>query len=131
MNLGATEFIEKPVDFELLKTTLAAELRKERPERRAHVRVPLRVIVTLIGGRATAGGFEEVTMTENSSAGGFLCTTPRVLQNGSVVEVFLGIGTDRLAGCASVVRQEAPRTPWQRYAFRFLETTQEWVLHRR
>jgi DNA-binding response OmpR family regulator len=131
MNLGATEFIEKPVDFELLKTTLAAELRKERPERRAHVRVPLRVIVTLIGGRATAGGFEEVTMTENSSAGGFLCTTQRVLQNGSAVEVFLGIGTERLAGRASVVRQEAPRTPWQRYAFRFLETTDEWVLRRR
>jgi len=51
LNLGAREFIEKPVDFDLLRSKLASELQQERPERRAHVRVPLRAIVTPQGGQ--------------------------------------------------------------------------------
>jgi DNA-binding response OmpR family regulator len=129
LNLGASGFIEKPVDFDLLKATLEAELQKERPERRSSARVPLRVIVTLLGDHARSEALGEVTTTENVSAGGFLCTSPRALQNGSVVQVFLGMGVEHLAGHARTLRRESPLTPWQRYAFQFLGTTEEWVLH--
>jgi DNA-binding response OmpR family regulator len=126
LNLGAREFIEKPVDFDLLRTKLAVELQKELPERRAHVRVSLRVILTLKGVNSAGARFDEVTITENVSAGGFLCTSQLMLPIDSTVEVYIGI---RLAGRARVMRKESPRTPWQKYAFQFQESTLEWVLN--
>jgi DNA-binding response OmpR family regulator len=127
-NLGAREFLEKPVDFPLLKTKLAAELQAERPERRAHVRIPLRVIVTLQGTDGDNQAFKEVTMTENVCAGGFLSTCPLSLSQDTFVTVFPGVGAGRYAGRARVVRRESPGTPWQKYGFQFLERTNEWVL---
>jgi len=127
-SLGAREFLEKPVDFPLLKSKLAAELQADRPERRAHVRIPLRVIVTLQGIDSNGNVFEEVTLTENVCAGGFLCTCPLTLSNDTAVEVFLGGEPARHAGRARVVRRESPSTPWQKYGFQFLERTNEWVL---
>jgi DNA-binding response OmpR family regulator len=127
-SLGAREFLEKPVDFPLLKSKLAAELQAERPERRAHVRIPLRVIVTLQGSDPNGSKFKEVTLTENACAGGFLSTCPLTLSRDTVVEVFLGVGAERYAGRARVVRRESPSTPWQKYGFQFLERTNEWVL---
>src|SRR5260370_10236461 len=105
-SLGAREFLEKPVDFPLLKSKLAAELQAERPERRAHVRIPLRVIVTLQGSDPNGSKFKEVTLTENACAGGFLSTCPIILSRDTVVEVFLGVGAERYAGRARVVRRE-------------------------
>jgi len=129
LNLGAQEFIEKPVDFDLLRALLAAELQQERPERRAHVRVSLRVIVTLKGADSGRAAFEEMTITENVSAGGFLCTCPLMLPIGAVIGIHLGTGIDSFVGRARVVRKESPHTPWQRYALQFLESTHEWVMN--
>ena len=126
LNLGAREFIEKPVDFDLLRAKLAAELQKELPERRAYVRVSLRVILTLKAVNSVGAPFDEVTITENLSAGGFLCTSQLMLPIDSAVEVYIGI---RFAGRARVMRKESPRTPWQKYAFQFQESTPEWVLN--
>ena len=129
LNLGAREFIEKPVDFDLLRTRLAAELQMELPERRAHVRVSLRVILTLKGVDTEGAAFEEITITENLCAGGFLCTSQLMLPTASVIEVYIGGSEGRLVGRARVTRKESPRTPWQKYAFQFQESTQEWVLN--
>jgi DNA-binding response OmpR family regulator len=126
-SLGAREFLEKPVDFALLKNKLAAELQAERPERRAHVRIQLRVIVTLQGPHADGSTFEELTLTENVCAGGFFSTCPLTLSRDTVAEVFLGSGTERRAGRARVVRRESPSTPWQKYGFQFLDGTNDWV----
>jgi len=129
LNLGAKEFIEKPVDFDLLRSRLATELQQERYERRAHVRVSLRVVVTLKGAELGATAIEEMTITENVSAGGFLCTCPLMLPIGTVVGIHLGTGIDSFVGRARVVRKESPHTPWQRYALQFLESTHEWVMN--
>lgn len=129
LNLGAREFIEKPVDFELLRTKLEAELQKERTERRAHVRVSLRVILTLTGVNAGGAKIEEMTITDNASAGGFLCTSPLMLPIDSVFEIHIGTSANLMVGRARVVRTESPRTPWQRYAFQFRECTHEWLLN--
>lgn len=129
LNLGASEFIEKPVDFDLLRTKLAAELRQERSERRAHVRLSLRVILTLRGIGAGSPMFEEMTITDNVCRGGFLCASQLTLPINSIVEVYVGIGLDRFVGRARVARKESPHTPWQRYAFQFRDSTHGWLLN--
>lgn len=129
-NLGATAFFEKPVNFLELKNRLASELQKRRVERRAEVRVRMRILLKLKGTDANGKPFEELVATENVSAGGFLCSCAHALAKDAVVDVFLTGGTERPAGRARVVRKEAPGDPLQRYGFQFSEKTTEWVLQK-
>src|SRR5439155_7015287 len=64
-NLGATAYFEKPVDFQQLRDRLNSELKAARPERRAHVRVRMRIIVKLRGVDANGDNFVELCATEN------------------------------------------------------------------
>jgi DNA-binding response OmpR family regulator len=128
-NLGATDFFEKPIDFAKLKGRLASELRTRPTERRAHVRVRMKLVVKLKGTDAAQRSFEQLATTENVSAGGFLCSLGLSLSNDCCLEVFLtGSGRDQYVGRVRVVRREAPETPWQTYAFEFTERTPEWIL---
>lgn len=128
-NLGASGFFEKPIDFPQLKSRLAEELSTKRPERRAHVRVRIKVVLKLKGTDERGRSFEQLTTTENVSAGGFLCNFPVVLSPNATLEVFLSASTtDRYAGRVRAVRQEAPNSPWQRYGFQFVERSPEWIL---
>jgi DNA-binding response OmpR family regulator len=128
-NLGAAGYFEKPIDFGKLKTRLATELQGGMVERRAHVRVKMKLILKLKGTDESQRSFEQLTATENVSAGGFLCPLPLALSGDAKVQVFLtGAGHDRYVGSAKTVRREAPDTPWQRYAFQFVERTAEWIL---
>ena len=128
-NLGAVDFFEKPIDFAKLKGRLAEELQNRTSERRTHVRVRMSLILKLKGADAAQRSFEQLTTTENVSAGGFLCTLPLVLAQDAAFDVFLsGSGHEKYVGRVRVVRREAPDTPWQRYAFQFIERTPEWIL---
>lgn len=128
-NLGAAGYFEKPIDFGKLKTRLATELKGRTQERRVHVRVKMKLILKLKGTDDSQRSFEQLTATENVSAGGFLCPLPLALPADSTIQVFLtGAGHDRFVGKAKIVRREAPDTPWQRYAFHFIERTAEWIL---
>jgi response regulator RpfG family c-di-GMP phosphodiesterase len=128
-NLGAAGFFEKPIDFGKLKSRLATELQGRTLERRAHVRVKMKLILKLKGTDESQRSFEQLTATENVSAGGFLCPLPLALTADSILQVFLtGAGHDRFVGKAKIVRREAPDTPWQRYAFHFIERPAEWIL---
>lgn len=128
-NLGAAGYFEKPIDFGQLKSRLAEEVRTRPLERRAHVRVRMKVVLKLKGTDVGGRSFEQLCTTENVSAGGFLCNLPLTLSVGSPLQVFLsGAGSERYAGGVRVVRREAPDTPWQRYAFEFTERTSEWIL---
>ena len=73
-NLGATGYFEKPVDFKELKNRLSVELQEKKPERRAHVRVRMRIALKLRGTDASGRQFEEITTTDNVSAGDFCVT---------------------------------------------------------
>jgi DNA-binding response OmpR family regulator len=127
-SLGARGYFQKPVDFTALKTALAAAIQGKQPERRAHPRVRMRVKIKLRGTDANGKQFEELTTTENLSAGGFLCSCSAALVKGAPVEVFLASGDqERYAGRAQVVRRE-PGAPWPRYGFHFEKITSEWVL---
>jgi DNA-binding response OmpR family regulator len=128
-NLGAAGYFEKPIDFAKLKTRIATELKGRTQERRVHVRVKMKLILKLKGTDESQRSFEQLTATENVSAGGFLCPLPLALPADSTIQVFLtGAGHDRFVGKAKIVRREAPDTPWQRYAFHFIERTAEWIL---
>ena len=128
-NLGAVGYFEKPIDFAKLKGRLAAELNTQPSERRAHVRVRMNLTLKLKGADTAQRSFEQLTTTENVSAGGFLCTMALDLSPGSSFEVFLsGAGHEQFVGRVQVVRREAPDTPSQRYAFQFTERTSEWIL---
>jgi len=127
--LGAAGFFEKPIDFAKLKSRLAEELQTKSVERRTHVRVRMQLTLKLKGTDESNRSFEQLTTTENVSAGGFLCTLPLSLSSSASFQVFLsGSGHDRYVGLAKVVRTEAPNTPLQRYAFKFVERTAEWIL---
>ncbi|HXX45225.1 MAG TPA: response regulator [Candidatus Acidoferrales bacterium] len=128
-SLGAKGFFQKPIDFAALKATLAAEMQTKLPERRKHKRVQMRVLLRLRGVGGDGKSFEQLTTTENLSAGGFLANCAATLSKGTAVEVFLTAGGhERFAGRAQAVRKESPGSPWQRYGFQFIETTSDWVL---
>jgi len=127
-DLGATAYFEKPIDYVSLKRRMAEAVEAAWPERRAHARVRMRVVLKLRGTDSIGKLFEEVTATENVSAGGFLCNSTAALSHGTSVEVFLGSISDRYIGRARVVRKESAVLPWQRYAFQFEERSAEWVL---
>jgi len=127
-NLGATGYFEKPVDFQHLKQRVLQEIQTHRPERRAHVRVRMRVPLKLKGTDSEGNHFEEPTATENVSAGGFLCDCNISLTKGTQVEVYLTSGGERFVGRARVARKESASVPWQRYGFHFDEKTADWVL---
>ena len=127
-NLGASGFFEKPINFPELKARLAEALQANRPERRAHVRVRMKLVLKLKGTDERGRSFEQLTTTENVSAGGFLCNLPVMLLPDARLDVFLsGSDTDRRAGTVRAVRQEAPDSPWQRYGFQFVERSPEWI----
>ncbi|HTZ59683.1 MAG TPA: response regulator [Acidobacteriaceae bacterium] len=128
-SLGASGFFEKPLNFPELKSRLAQTVDAARAERRAHVRVRMKFVLKLKGADERGRTFEQLTTTENVSAGGFLCAFPIALAKDAVLEVFLsGAGQDRFVGRARVVRQEEAGTPLQRCAFQFVERTAEWIL---
>ena len=127
-NLGTTGFFQKPVDFNALKRRLAEELETQGPERRGRTRVRMRVSLKLRGTDTAGKPFEEVTVTENVSANGFLCNCAASLATGATVEVFLVGGKERYVGRARVMRKEADLS-WQRYGFHVEEKMGEWVLH--
>lgn len=127
-DLGAAAYFEKPIDFDGLRSSLAAILASKREERRSEVRVRLRVPLKLQGSDATGKSFEEETFTENVAQSSFLCGSTAVLPRDAVVRVFLKSGSEQLVGKARVVRSEASETPYPRYAFRFVEKSGAWVL---
>jgi len=129
-SLGVTDYFEKPVDFKKLKEKLAAELQNSRPERRAVVRVRMRLTLRLRGTDANGKPFDDLAETEDVSTDGFLCTCALFLVKGIVADVFLtGKGKeDQYVGRGCVVRKESSAATWQRYGFQFEETTEDWVL---
>jgi response regulator RpfG family c-di-GMP phosphodiesterase len=128
-SLGARGFFEKPVNFTDLKQRLSEEIQAQRPERRAHVRVRMRLILKLKGQDEGSRSFEQLTTTENVSADGFLCNLTVVLGKDVLLDVFISsAGQDRYVGKVRPARIEAPDTPWQRYGFQFVERSGEWIL---
>jgi CheY-like chemotaxis protein len=127
-NLGAVAYFEKPLKLDELKRRLTMELQSKRSEQRAHVRVRMRLSLKLRGAEASGRAFEEITITENVSADGFLCSCMSSLVKDAIVEVILSSGGEHYVGRARVVRKESSGAPWRRYGFQFVEKTSAWPL---
>jgi response regulator RpfG family c-di-GMP phosphodiesterase len=127
-DLGITSVFEQPVEIEEIKNRLNYELEGQHPQRRAHVRIRMRTILKLSGTDASGKRFDELTATENVSAGGFLCNSTTPLEENAVVEVFLVSEGERRVGKARVARKEKFVGSWQRYGFQFEEKTNDWVV---
>jgi DNA-binding response OmpR family regulator len=125
--LGAAGFFGKPIDFDVLKARLAT-VKRQTMIPRSEIRVQIRVSVRLHGADVDGKEFEEVTATENVSLSGFRCTCKAVLQNESVVEVFLANAGQGMVGKARCVRSDAREGEPPQYGFRFIEKTGKWIL---
>ena len=127
-SLGAKAYFEKPVNYTALKAALAAELDSRQTDRRAHVRLNMRVVLKLRGKDAAGNPIEVSTVTENASPAGFLAGCALTLKQGDSFDVFVVGSGEHFAGRARPVRIESRGAPWQRYGFHFLETTNDWIL---
>lgn len=87
--LGAREYFTKPIDFRKPKDQLAGVVHSKRLERRADVRVPLRMTLKLAGKSRTGTYCETRVATENVSKGGFLCVCTTSLDESTTVAVSL------------------------------------------
>jgi response regulator RpfG family c-di-GMP phosphodiesterase len=127
-SLGAKAYFEKPVDYKALKARLGEELSGAQANRRAEVRLNMRVVLKLRGRNTEGKSFEISTVTENISPSGFLCRCLEYLKAGDVVDVYVVSDGERFAGKAETVRVESLGAPWQRYGFQLVEATNDWIL---
>lgn len=127
-SLGAKAYFEKPVDYKALKAKLGEELSVGQADRRAEVRLNMRVVLKLRGRNTEGKSFEVSTVTENVSPSGFLCPCLESLKQGDLVDVYVVSDGERFAGKAKAVRVESRGAPWQRYGFQLVETTNDWIL---
>ena len=127
-DLGATAYFEKPVNFDALRARLAEALTGRRTERRGEVRVALRVPLKLSGKGPDGATFSVPTTTENVSKSSFFCACAVVLPPETIVEVSMLTAEQEYVGKARVVRMELPQTQYPRYALRFTEATETWIL---
>jgi DNA-binding response OmpR family regulator len=127
-DLGVVAYFEKPVDFDALRQSLEAVLKNGRKERRKEARVRLRVPLKFSGTDQNDEAFTVLTTSENISRSSFFCSCGVALRINSIVVVNLVGSGEALVGKARVVRAELPETSYPRYAFHFVEKTDQWVL---
>ena len=119
-NLGAAGFFTKPIDFWRLRTQLAAVMGPEQVERRADIRVQLKVNLHLKGKDRSGSYFDIHAVTENVSKGGFLCACTGSLDDATTVEVSLRGDRELDLGYARLVRVVTNEAAHPRYAFQFI-----------
>jgi hypothetical protein len=124
-NLGASRYFTKPIDFTKLKTDLASVLRSKRVERRADVRVQLRVVLKLRGTNKGGMFLEVRAATENVSKGGFLCACASSLEEVTTVEVYLCGEPEHYLGHARLARVVKADALNPRYGFQFIRPIAE------
>jgi len=127
-NLGARGYFEKPIDFVALKAAINSTLTTHRVERRAHLRVQLKILLNLVENSENAKPQVHPAATENISAGGFLCQCEASLAVGSVLFIYLAGPEEQYVGKARVVRQDESSVPWPKYGFQFIEKSGHWLL---
>lgn len=126
-SLGAKDFVQKPLDFDLLEKKLSKFISGSRAAEKGAPNVRLRVMLRLRPAGSNGEGPEVLTPTEAVSAGGFLCAYAHPVKEGDVVDVYHA-RSHQMAGKAKVAHVEWPGTPGQRVSFSFVGRPTEWVL---
>jgi CheY-like chemotaxis protein len=126
--LGAKDFMQKPVDFDLLHKKLGKLIESNSNGKHGEPRVRLRVMLKLRSVNAAGIATDVLTVTETVSANSFLCAYQPPLAEGTLVEVYLTKDRQQFAGKARVVRVDWSGTPGQRADFHFIDKPTEWIL---
>jgi len=126
--LGASEYFEKPVDFDALRKCLMHLAKTRRHIPRTEVRVRLRVPLKLTGTDIQGKKLGELVLTEDVSLSGFLCGCTAELAIDSIVEVYLMSNRPDYVGKARIVHSSAKGGSLRHYGCRFVEKTGPWVL---
>lgn len=127
-SLGAKDFIQKPVDFDLLEVKLSKLVNASSGVQANSPRVRLRVMLRLRPANGKPGGPDALTPTEAVSADGFVCGYAQPLKVGDLVDVYQARNGQQMVGKAKADRVEWPGTPGQRVSFSFIGRPTDWVL---
>lgn len=127
-SLGAKDYMQKPVDFDLLEKKLAKVIQEREGAPQHEPRVRLRVMLRLRSTDAAGKISEVLTATEAVSASGFLCAYQAPVKEGGMVEVYHAKNGQQLVGTAKAVRIDWPGAPGQRVDFTFSRKPMDWVL---
>jgi CheY-like chemotaxis protein len=109
--LGAFDYFEKPVDFDLLRICLSQNGKTRRSIPRSEVRVRLCIPLELRGTDSHGNKFNQETITEDVSLSGFLCTCTIDLSVGSIIEVYLRSFGAQYVGKGKIVHAEKKLEP--------------------
>jgi DNA-binding response OmpR family regulator len=126
--IGAKDYVQKPVDFDLLQKKLTKLIDGSHNGDHGEPRVRLRVMLKLRSLDASGMASDVLTVTETVSASGFLCAYQPRLNEGELVEVYMARNVQQFAGNARVVRVDWPGTPGQRADFHFIDKPIDWIL---
>jgi CheY-like chemotaxis protein len=124
LRLGAVSYFTKPIDFPRLRAELAEILNSKKDERRANLRVQLRVTLKLKAKQKDGTAIEVRATTENMSKGGFLCSCASSLEEGATFEVTLCGDRELSLGHARLVRVVRAAALDPRFGFQFIGTTE-------
>lgn len=127
-SLGAKDYMQKPVDFDLLEKKLGKVIRERDGAPQKEPRVRLRVMLKLRASDAAGKISEVLTATETVSATGFACAYQAPVKEGGIVEVYHAKSAQQLVGKAKAVHIEWPGAPGQRVNFTFTGRPTDWVL---
>lgn len=127
-SLGAKDFIQKPVDFNLLEKKLSKLINGNRAGESDQPLVRLRVMLRLRSADSSSAAADVLTPTETVSATGFLCAYTQPVKEGDIVDVFHARNGQQSVGKAKAVNVEWHGTPGQRVTFSFVGRPTEWVL---
>jgi DNA-binding response OmpR family regulator len=125
-SLGAKDYVQKPVDFDLLEKKLAKLV--NHPKTTGEPRVRLRVMLKLRATDAAGSVSEALTVTEAVGVSGFVCAYPLAVKEGETVEVYHARNGQQLVGKAKAVHIDWPGGPAQRVDFSFTGTPVDWIL---
>src|ERR1700733_14430165 len=101
--LGAVGYLEKPINFEVLRELLDRTVTARRHIPRSEVRLRLHVSLKLTGTDTKQNSFEETVMTDDVSLNGFLCVGTKELAPTSIVKVYLMSGGSNYVGTARII----------------------------
>jgi twitching motility two-component system response regulator PilH len=126
-SLGAKDYMQKPVDFEVLSKKLASLISAHSSAQR-EPRVRLRVALKLRPVEGPKNDAEVLAVTESVRASGFTCGYYPATAEGQTFEVFQAKNGQHFIGKVKADHIEWKGTPGQRVEFTFLGTPAEWIL---
>jgi DNA-binding response OmpR family regulator len=126
MDLGAQDYLEKPLEIERLRARIMEILKQSADERESGQRIGIKKNLVLRGFDKRGNYFEVRASTEDMSANGFNCVLAVQLETGTMVEMELLPSSERMKGRATVIHVDQSVEGLTDYSFEFMEKSGEW-----